>query len=1292
VRCPGRVAAALLAAALVGCGDEFDDLQPDLLVTELSAPDQMQAGTSAAVRVTVWNRGVRKAGEDFKIVVEAASPLDPGFNSPVLIDELELSELAARAEITYYCGLTMPNGDEGVWSLRATADSENTVPEADELNNSALTTVWNEDELPPGFGSILCAPDPARAGVTIAIVFASSESLAATPDVTVDGRAATLASNTGLDYIYEYVVVGPGTETEGVVPVSVQGTDTASPGNDGIGATTVTLDFTDPTLGPVTASPDPAKAGDTLAITFDSTELLSTTSDVTVAGRPAAFVSESALTYTYSYVPLVTDPEGIVAIDVSAADPAGNPASSAGSMVFDFTLPTLSLLEVTPDLAKAGDTLSITFDSSEALSASTDVTVAGEPAAFVSESGPPYVYTYSYLALGSETEGAVTVDVTASDPAGNPGSISVGMTFDFTAPVISSLSVTPDTATPGDTLTITFNSDDPLATTPSVAIDSNPATFVTESALAYTYEYLVQGTETEGAVAIDVSTSDPVGNEGTGTGSVILDFRKPSLSAAPSPAMLYALSGAAGPVTSDVTLALSLGSNIAWDATLADSWLSLDVTAGVLSDGGSQSIILSADPSTLTEDLYVSTVTFAPTSATSDCEPFDLTVSFAVRPSAPGSGTLVYYTSIIDFSEQPYGLRLPTTFAGPGAHPVAVNMHGYGGGASTSFNAIAETVADANGWILVNVEGRGNHQYDGAAETDLFEVLADVDTAYGVDWTQVFLEGHSMGGTGALRFIARHPDVFAGAAAGAGWNDYRQWYRHFYAPLPPFEYQVHPSRWSNLEDASALRQVQNILTGRLYFSVGGEDPTNWAENGLKLEQRLIRLGTVYTIEYDPSGVHSGYPPHNQSLRYLFLEGCAPLDLDPDNVTIRANRLRTAKHAWLQVERFIWHGFAEVTATRAGTTFDIAARNVQRFTISSVPAPGTYSVTVNTVPCGSYSSFPVTIELAIDSAGIVTGVASPAGGLQKTPALEGPAMRALCDRFIVAYGSSGNATQTNANFYDAEDFCDAWSDVPEGFNAVIAPVDEDDLTRADIAGANLVIFGTEESSRYIGRMCGDVSLPFNLPVQILNDQITLGGQTYAIPTYGLWMTYPNPLAPDRLVVVGRGVYDADAEPRKVLETQETWPWAWPDYIVFGGNGQFAAAGHFDRDWSLPDSATPQTVVSFAAPATEGTSYADATSSITVTVDVTDELAAVVMGLDEDDFALRVDGEALAVLSWDGEIAAGRYRCALDISDLVQITSEDWDPTLTTYDLTVEVVRPGAGSPVVGIGRTRIMIAP
>jgi hypothetical protein len=486
----------------------------------------------------------------------------------------------------------------------------------------------------------------------------------------------------------------------------------------------------------------------------------------------------------------------------------------------------------------------------------------------------------------------------------------------------------------------------------------------------------------------------------------------------------------------------------------------------------------------------------------------------------------------------------------------------------------------------------------------------------------------------------------------------------------------------------------------------------WAENGEKLHQRLGRLATAHTY-IGGAGGHCAL--YSQATIYNFFAALPPLDMDPGNVTIRSNRLRTAKHAWLQVERFVWDGFAEVTAARSASAFDITARNVQRFTIRSVPTPGAYSVTVNSVGCGSYSAFPVTVELAVDSAGVVTGGAAhtPSGAIEKAPALEGPVMRAMCDRFIVAYGSSGTAPQTAQNLANAEELCKAWTDDwtlpidtpgPYGFNAVILPVDEATLQPADIASANLVIFGSEESSAYVDQMINGGGLPFNLPVGITETQIDIDSQVFAVPDHGIWMAYPNPLAPSKLVVVGHNVVGmgTDFKWGEVLWTREAYPWMWPDYIVLDTVAamrtdrqgedytadQYVLAGSFDRDWALPGASPAETRVAVVAPA-EGASFAEGTSSITVTVDVTDETPAIMTGLGEAAFALRVDGEALAA-TWVGEIAAGRYEFTLDVSALVHVASADPDPAVTTYDLTIEVARPGASAPVVGIGRTRFMI--
>ncbi len=152
---------------------------------------------------------------------------------------------------------------------------------------------------------------------------------------------------------------------------------------DGGGPSDTTLpDFTD-----LTVSPDPAKAGDTLTVTFTVSEKLGNDPTVRVNGNDATFVSVEGIddpmvpiTYTYSYLVQGTEPEGYAQVDIWGADPAGNENTAAIPLSFDFTAPTLDVW-VSPDPAKAGDTLTIEVHSAD-LSANPSVTVAGNVASF----------------------------------------------------------------------------------------------------------------------------------------------------------------------------------------------------------------------------------------------------------------------------------------------------------------------------------------------------------------------------------------------------------------------------------------------------------------------------------------------------------------------------------------------------------------------------------------------------------------------------------------------------------------------------------------------------------------------------------------------------------------------------------------------------------------------------------------------------------------------------------------------------------------------------------------------
>lgn len=802
------------------------------------------------------------------------------------------------------------------------------------------------------------------------------------------------------------------------------------------------------------------------------------------------------------------------------------------------------------------------------------------------------------------------------------------------------------------------------------------------------------------------------------------------LTASPNPSSLHALVGYATAVTREVTLTLEGESSASVSASPAAAWLLADLADDTPMDpGDAVTVTLSVAPGQPL-GLQQTSVTFA--TAGGEAAPLVLPVALAVRPTTPGTGSVVYYQSSIDLSPQPYGLRRPTGFPAGGPFPLAIHLHGYSinwKNGLTSFYGTSK--ADADKWILVNLGGRGNKFYDGPGETDLLEVIEDVAGAYDLDRTRIFLEGSSMGATGAFRHLARHPDVFAGGVGVDGWTDHRQWHRHWYGPAA-VPYEVHSSRFGNLEAASPVTHAESVAPDRLGIVVDTGDTYVWTENGYKLESRLSALGTL--VDASPSadlpyveygGGHTAWYGTHVGEIYDWLGSRAPLDPDPEDTVIRfrSNRLRTARHSWLRVERFGWDGFAEVEAKRlplaGGTcTFEITARNVERLVITSAPDPGaggSYLVKVNGVECAfarDASPPPLRVGLTLGGFGDVLEAwpcsAPPAGALQKTPAGEGPVARALSERFIVAWGSADPA-RTAVNEMNATELCKEWADdwtlpldLPGnyGFNAVITPVDEATLTAADLHAANLVVFGTAESSLLIARMCEDATLPFNVPVQILEDAITVNGETFPVPDHGIWMVYPNPLAPGRLAVIGHNVVGSGADGNwgEILWTQEGWPWMWPDYVVFDTSvpltrldrqgekyaaDQFVLAGDFDRDWRLRGDAEPRTDV---AVSTNLSSYAEGATA-TVTVDVTNELGAYVAGLPAAAFAFRVDGEARSAT-----YTGGSYSFTLSLAGLAHKDSTDPDPGVTSFDLTVEVVRPNpsTGKPLAGLGRARFTV--
>jgi len=133
------------------------------------------------------------------------------------------------------------------------------------------------------------------------------------------------------------------------------------------------------------------------------------------------------------------------------------------------------------------------------------------------------------------------------------------------------------------------------------------------------------------------------------------------------------------------------------------------------------------------------------------------------------------YRSAVDHTLQPYRLFVPDAYDGTASAPLVIALHGAGGDENDFFDSYAESPlkpeAQRLGFLVVCPKGRGpNSGYRGAAEQDVFDVLAEVRREYRIDSRRIYLMGHSMGAFAAWRLAAERPELFAalGTISGGG--------------------------------------------------------------------------------------------------------------------------------------------------------------------------------------------------------------------------------------------------------------------------------------------------------------------------------------------------------------------------------------------------------------------------------------------------------------------------------------------------------------------------------------------
>jgi hypothetical protein len=513
------------------------------------------------------------------------------------------------------------------------------------------------------------------------------------------------------------------------------------------------------------------------------------------------------------------------------------------------------------------------------------------------------------------------------------------------------------------------------------------------------------------------------------------------------------------------------------------------------------------------------------------------------------------YRSKVDGSFQPYGLIIPGSY--DGSRPVRLDLVLHGRGATlneVSFITAHDSttpVPATQDFITLEVYGRGNNAYRWAGEADVFEALESVEKRYRIDPARIVLRGFSMGGAGTWHIGLHHPSRWVAMEAGAGFTETR-----VYAKLKEIpSYQAATLHIYDAVDYS-LNAVNLPVVG-----YGGEiDPQ--LQGSTNIREQLTKEGFHFRHEglnwfgtdlesiflVGPQTAHKFHPESKKTsdefINRAVLKG---RDEHPANVRFVTYTPRfDGDSFWIRVGA-LDHEYerAEVDAKHSVGETVVTTKNVSRIELT---VPGKV-----TIDGKSFKAGPLALER-------VRGAwsATSRSGLRKRHGLQGPIDDAFMEAFVCVR-PTGTPLSPAAGEYARRTLEQFGGNFARYFRGDIAVKDDRDVSDADIAQRNLILFGDPGSNTLIARI-----LP-KLPLRWTAQAVILGTKKFASAENVPVLIYPNPLNPSRYVVINSGhtFGAADLKGTNALLYPRLGDYA----VVQASDGTPVTAGLFDESWQL-----------------------------------------------------------------------------------------------------------------------------
>ena len=573
-------------------------------------------------------------------------------------------------------------------------------------------------------------------------------------------------------------------------------------------------------------------------------------------------------------------------------------------------------------------------------------------------------------------------------------------------------------------------------------------------------------------------------------------------------------------------------------------------------------------------------------------------------PWASQAGLVVRgYVSKIDGSVQPYGLVVPPTYTTISPHRYRLDIWFQGRGETASevnFIDVRErqpgtfTPADT---IVLHPYGRYCNAYKFAGEVDVLEALEDVKRKYKVDEDRISVRGFSMGGAAAWQFAVHYSDRWFAANPGAGFSETPRFLKVFQnEAVEPTWYEK--ALW-HLYDCTDY--AANLLQCPTVAYSGELDNQKQAADVMDEALRAEEVRLVHII--GPATKHAYHPEAKKEVERridsIAVAGRKRIFRSVDFVTYT---LKYNKMSWVTIDALGEHwARASVRARLVGdSAVEVVTQNVNALTLDmppgwcplepaatpllsidsveiAVPRPRSdRSWHVELVKVGNNwerknqplpPGSPAAGSRTTSTSTPIPSLAPPDTTLRKKHDLQGPIDDAFMDSFLVVR-PTGAAKYPKVGEWARKEGDRAVEHWRRHFRGEARVKDDSNVTDADIASSNLILWGDPESNAVLKRIAD------KLPIRWEGDKLVAGSKSFPADTHAPILIYPNPLNPAKYVVLNSGFtfreYDYLNNARQVPKLPD---WAIVDVTTppdARKPGKVVAADFFGEAWELKPS--------------------------------------------------------------------------------------------------------------------------